>query len=939
MMQNTMNVNGIRFDMLLSVDDWLTDESIEMWNVEWDSTRHALRLSDEIYRFRTPKSDNPTRSEDRADAGRDASGNTYWIGPDEQSILCAAPANLHTTGVYWTIANWQERAQTTPQPDSDFEPQIEDAASPESFRGLAVTTEQYMVVGTLAEPGLLVFDLYAGGPPIRIVWPSEQAFHPFLIMPTNDGGVWILDRDPLVEETPGRLWRLDRYFRIVSPDTTIELAEAPETDFQPYEGDAALIHTAGQVIPGSTLDAFAVPLTDVVLPVDMVVLPDDSLLLLDSPAGEDSSVVWWQGRIRRDRVALALTFDPDTPSADDDNVSYAFAFVPDADQGLNAMTGTLYVVSLSGNQSFEFGVEASDEGLALVVRTRYLPMRRYTGLGLVSDGQSAYYHTKQDRWLKIVAQQRPRYKSAGDYLSRVFDSGWHDCVWHRLDIDACIPTETMVMVESRTANELSRLEQQAWQPEPRVYRRQSGPEVPFYELADDAESGVGTWELLFQSAVGRFIQLRLRLVGNGRRTPRLSVLRVHYPRFSYLRRYLPDAYQLDPESADFLDRYLANTEGLLTTLEGTIAHVQRIVDVDSAPSDYLDWLASWLGLLLDEEWSVAKRRFFLRNAPQWFRQRGTLVGLIRAVRFTLDECVDETLFDDAALLKQVGYAVRIIDEFLLRRAPAVVYGDPSNTVGIAASRAGESFTPTQGAGAFEQLFVDFLKEVYGGKIEALNERWQTVYTSFDVIRFPSLLPEDEMVAEDWLAFTQSRLDFVYSSAEADDADLYRQYLYERYRTIEALNLAYQTNHAEFGNVPLPQPYLPGNIQAFSDWIQFVSLYLPIHERAHRFSVMLPFAPGTAQDEVNRLVERVRMVLELEKPAHTVFTIKPYWLAFRVDEARLGYDTVLLQGTRFTEIIIGLSVLPNGYLAPAHPFQARDRFISDRYPNFLGESGA
>ena len=53
--------------------------------------------------------------------------------------------------------------------------------------------------------------------------------------------------------------------------------------------------------------------------------------------------------------------------------------------------------------------------------------------------------------------------------------------------------------------------------------------------------------------------------------PRLHALRIYYPRFSYLTRYLPGVYQEDAVSASFLDRFLANVEGTNTAIEDRIA--------------------------------------------------------------------------------------------------------------------------------------------------------------------------------------------------------------------------------------------------------------------------------------------------------------------------------------------------------------------------------
>src|SRR4029453_14804583 len=104
-------------------------------------------------------------------------------------------------------------------------------------------------------------------------------------------------------------------------------------------------------------------------------------------------------------------------------------------------------------------------------------------------------------------------------------------------------------------------------------------------------------------------------------------LRVWYPRFSYLDRYLPAVYREDASSASFLDRFLANFEGILTTIEDRIAAAQIFFDVARATPDPLDWLAQWFGVALDPSWDDNRRRLFIRHAMDFFATRGTIRGL------------------------------------------------------------------------------------------------------------------------------------------------------------------------------------------------------------------------------------------------------------------------------------------------------------------------
>ena len=53
-------------------------------------------------------------------------------------------------------------------------------------------------------------------------------------------------------------------------------------------------------------------------------------------------------------------------------------------------------------------------------------------------------------------------------------------------------------------------------------------------------------------------------------------------------------------------------------------------------ADFLSWLGSWIGLILDRHWPEAKRRKFLKHAGRLYDLRGTREGLWRELLLFLD---------------------------------------------------------------------------------------------------------------------------------------------------------------------------------------------------------------------------------------------------------------------------------------------------------------
>lgn len=96
---------------------------------------------------------------------------------------------------------------------------------------------------------------------------------------------------------------------------------------------------------------------------------------------------------------------------------------------------------------------------------------------------------------------------------------------------------------------------------------------------------------------------------------------------SYLK-YLPAFFGAN----EFLGRFLLIFEHLLTPIDRQIDHLADYFDPRLAPPDFLPWLASWLGLVLDERWPEGQRRELIRAAVDLYDWRGTRRGLSEFVR-------------------------------------------------------------------------------------------------------------------------------------------------------------------------------------------------------------------------------------------------------------------------------------------------------------------
>ena len=86
---------------------------------------------------------------------------------------------------------------------------------------------------------------------------------------------------------------------------------------------------------------------------------------------------------------------------------------------------------------------------------------------------------------------------------------------------------------------------------------------------------------------------------------------------------LPALYQED----DFTQRFVSAFDAALAPIFAALDNFPAYLDPWLAPEDFLEWLGGWFGIVLDESWSVERRRVLVSRAFEFYRMRGTASGL------------------------------------------------------------------------------------------------------------------------------------------------------------------------------------------------------------------------------------------------------------------------------------------------------------------------
>jgi len=302
------------------------------------------------------------------------------------------------------------------------------------------------------------------------------------------------------------------------------------------------------------------------------------------------------------------------------------------------------------------------------------------------------------RGFRLAVPARLQYERRGRVTTYRLDGGAYQTQWGRLFLDACIPDGTDVRIHAIALDEtddeptLARaipgnlqsvtiVRPDLSPPMPpvalvpgdddvrgRLHARESGRELPWTQPPSD--DPFRTYEGWIDASAGRYLWLTFELTGNTRVTPRIRCVRAEHPAHDYLRR-LPRLFSRDESQASFLRRYLAMFEGFLGETEARGVDRDILLTPRAAPDEVLPWLASFLGLVLDERWAEAPRpggrtvdarREIIELAAWLFRFRGTVRGLRRFIEL------------------YVGVDVVLLEQFRLRgRLTALLGGSLQST--------------------------------------------------------------------------------------------------------------------------------------------------------------------------------------------------------------------------------------------------------------------
>lgn len=111
---------------------------------------------------------------------------------------------------------------------------------------------------------------------------------------------------------------------------------------------------------------------------------------------------------------------------------------------------------------------------------------------------------------------------------------------------------------------------------------------------------------------------------------------------------LPALYQGD----DFSQRLTAALDVVLAPVHCTLDSFTAYLDPRLAPPDFASWLATWVGVALDENWPLERQRTVIIRAVELYSLRGTRKGIAELVRLYVG--VEPEVTDSGGVATSIG---------------------------------------------------------------------------------------------------------------------------------------------------------------------------------------------------------------------------------------------------------------------------------------------
>lgn len=226
-------------------------------------------------------------------------------------------------------------------------------------------------------------------------------------------------------------------------------------------------------------------------------------------------------------------------------------------------------------------------------------------------------------------------ESQGTFFSWVLDSREKGTQWHRVQVESNDVFEKSIQILIYASETKFLL----W----KETRREIKEWIQDKELSIEEKEDIlktclikqvfHPYDFLLYEVKGRYLWIEIKLLSQDERIPSLKKIKIFFPKESLVQ-YLPEIYQ---KQNDFLERYLGIFQSMGEDLNECIRNVAEKFEPQRTSMDFLQWIASWLGIEDIYIWSEEQLRYLITHAMTLYQWRGTRRSIMEIVKLYTKE--------------------------------------------------------------------------------------------------------------------------------------------------------------------------------------------------------------------------------------------------------------------------------------------------------------
>ncbi len=214
------------------------------------------------------------------------------------------------------------------------------------------------------------------------------------------------------------------------------------------------------------------------------------------------------------------------------------------------------------------------------------------------------------------------------FWSRILDSTEEGNIWHRMTCRVPQTDQALVKISFYASDEISfqdgeqtRTIREILHSEEMSLAEKKGFCRPWLQK----EEALGA-DILLHSLTGRYLWFLLEIYPQTGETVEIGNFAVFFQAESWMN-YLPEIYRREMGNDSFLDRYLAVYQSIYDDISRRMKEFVYHLDPQAADPEFLQQLASWIGIEETYMWTEEQLRYLLGHAMEFYEARGTRRGI------------------------------------------------------------------------------------------------------------------------------------------------------------------------------------------------------------------------------------------------------------------------------------------------------------------------